>query len=46
MFLTKERKFLEGLVLNEDPEDHFREFIIEFLKENRRLRQITDKVYF
>jgi hypothetical protein len=46
MFLYTEKNFLESLVIEEDPADYFKPFIIKFLTENNRLRCITDKVCF
>mgnify|MGYP006146363161 CR=1 FL=1 len=46
MFLLTESAFLQKLVTDVQPDDYFPDFILDFLKLNKKLRVITDKVFF
>jgi hypothetical protein len=44
MFLLNESEFLQQLVTDIQPDAYFPKFIVDFIKENKKLRVITDKV--
>ena len=46
MFLYPEKQFLESLKKEEHVQDHFPDFIVEFLEERDRLRILKNRVKF